>query len=163
MKKPQPDPSVMENPYRPYSIGVKICILGVIGFSLCSFLLLHESMDSRFAPIVHIKGYPLTPTALVVCAQLFFLLIMTCILIVLHRRGGRRCMELAEELSGRLTQELKKQKMREAQSEKTIRDLERFNAMAMGREERILELKHEVNTLMQEQGRPMRYTAAPTE
>ncbi len=41
--------------------------------------------------------------------------------------------------------------------EQTVDKLERFNRVAVGREHRIIELKHEVNALLQQQGRPGKY------
>lgn len=45
------------------------------------------------------------------------------------------------------------------QLESTLRELERFNNLMINREERILAIKAEVNTLLKALGRPARYTA----
>ena len=49
------------------------------------------------------------------------------------------------------------QKIREAELEDAIRDLERFNAITLGREDRIIGLKAEVNTLLEQMKRKKRY------
>ena len=163
METLNPNPSTEGNPYRVYVLAVKLCILGAISFTAFSFLLHQNHPESGAAPLLNIKGYTVCTAALVECLETVYLLIMACILGVFYRRANKRHRKQQEEYKAQLKQELRGQKHRETKLEHAIKDLERFNAMAMGREQRILELKTEINNLLQEQDRPKRYNAAPAE
>lgn len=66
-------------------------------------------------------------------------------------------------LNAELKHKVARQKEREAELQDAIRDLERFNALAVGRENRILELKGEVNTLLEQQHQKRRYQTVSAE
>jgi len=163
MENQLPNPVVVINPCRPYSMAARICILGVLGLTAASFFLHQSNLESAATPLFAVGGYPLSAGALCACLEITFLLVMAGLFAVLHHRAGKWSQQQAEEGSGRLKQELSRQKDREKELEVAIKDLERFNAMAMGREQRILELKHEVNLLLQEKNQPNRYNIAPEE
>lgn len=87
-----------------------------------------------------------------------FLLAMAFPLIVLYNRTQAKSARETDKLNARLQQDVSKQKEREAELEDAICDLERFNNVAVGRETRIIELKAEVNTLLEQMNRQKRYT-----
>lgn len=86
-----------------------------------------------------------------------FLHIMAIPLIVLFNRAQAKTAQATEALNAQLQQDAIKQKAREAELEDAIHDLERFNAVATGRENRIIQLKCEVNTLLAQEDRKNRY------
>lgn len=86
-----------------------------------------------------------------------FLLLMTVPLIALYTRARQKSLKNLAELNKRLQQDVKNQAKREAELEDAIHDLERFNNVAVGRENRVLELKSEVNTLLEQMNRKKRY------
>jgi hypothetical protein len=86
-----------------------------------------------------------------------FLLIMAFPLIALYNRAQTTASRKMEELNTQLKQDFIKLKERETELEDAIRDLERFNAVAVGRESRIIDLKGEVNTLLEQMKRQKRY------
>jgi hypothetical protein len=86
-----------------------------------------------------------------------FLLVMAVPLVVLYNRSHQRAAEELAELNARLQQEIEGQKTREEELKDAIHDLERFNAVSSGREDRIIELKAEVNELLKEMNRQPRY------
>ncbi len=88
---------------------------------------------------------------------------MSFILIGLYRRASIQSTHHMEELNAQLKQDFQRLKKHETELEDAIRDLERFNALATGREQRILKLKTEVNTLLQTMNQPKRYDTAPSE
>jgi hypothetical protein len=49
------------------------------------------------------------------------------------------------------------QKQAEERLKRTLEDMERFNQLMLGRERRTLELKAEVNDLLEEQGKSAKY------
>lgn len=87
-----------------------------------------------------------------------FLHIMAFPLIILFNRAHAKTTEETENLNIELQQDVIRQKAREAELEDAILDLERFNAVALGRENRIIELKGEVNILLAQDNRQKRYT-----
>jgi hypothetical protein len=66
-------------------------------------------------------------------------------------------------MNAKLRDDYQKTKKHESELQDANRDLQRFNAMATGREQRILELKDEVNTLLQEMQKPKRYNTTPAD
>jgi hypothetical protein len=50
----------------------------------------------------------------------------------------------------------------EAKFAEQLEELRRWHVITSGREERILELKHEVNVLLVQTGQPARYPSAET-
>jgi hypothetical protein len=79
-------------------------------------------------------------------------------LIVLYHFARARSSQETANLNTLLLQDFSKLKEREAELEDAIHDLERFNAVAIGRESRIIELKAEVNTLLEQMKQPKRYS-----
>lgn len=84
-------------------------------------------------------------------------------LIVLYNRTHARSARETAKLHARLQQDFIKQKEREVELEDAICDLERFNNVAIGRENRIIELKAEVNTLLEQINRQKRYNIDPVD
>ncbi|MEN8255051.1 MAG: hypothetical protein ABFR33_06230 [Verrucomicrobiota bacterium] len=78
-------------------------------------------------------------------------------LILLYNRIQAKSARETDKLNARLRQDVNQRKEREAELEDAIHDLERFNNVAVGRETRIIELKAEVNTLLEQMGRQKRY------
>jgi len=87
-----------------------------------------------------------------------FLHIMVFPMIALYNRAQTKTAQKMALLNARLQQDFIKQKDREAELEDAIHDLERFNTVTVGRETRIIELKAEVNTLLEQMKRQKRYT-----
>ena len=86
-----------------------------------------------------------------------FLLAMAFPLILLYNRARTKTVRETADLNARLQQDVNNRKEREAELEDAIHDLERFNNVAVGRETRVIELKAEVNTLLEQMGRQKRY------
>jgi hypothetical protein len=78
-------------------------------------------------------------------------------LIVLYHYAQARLSQETADLNTLLQQDFSKLKEREAELEDAIHDLERFNAVSIGREGRIIELKAEVNTLLEQMKLTKRY------
>jgi len=91
-----------------------------------------------------------------------FLLAMVFPLILFYNHARTRSTRQLAELNAQLQQDFVRQKKREAELEDAIRDLERFNAVTLGRETRIIELKAEVNTLLAQMKREKRYNVDST-
>ena len=92
-----------------------------------------------------------------------FLLIMAFPLAALFHRAKQRTSKQVDELNALLRKDVEQRKAREVELEDAIRDLERFNAVTVGRESRIIELKAEVNTLLEQMNRKKRYTITHVE
>jgi len=92
-----------------------------------------------------------------------FLYAMALPLILLYNRTQTKAARIMAELNAQLQQDVTQQKAREAELEDAIHDLERFNAVAIGREHRIIDLKAEVNTLLEQMKRKKRYNIDPVE
>ncbi len=86
-----------------------------------------------------------------------FLVAMAFPLIFLYNQTLKKSTRQLGDLNARLQQDLARRKKREEQLRDAIHDLERFNAVALGREKRIIELKAEVNTLLEQMKRQKRY------
>lgn len=86
-----------------------------------------------------------------------FLLMLAVPLVVLYSRAQDRAAQQMAKLNARLQEDVEDQKEREDELKDAIRDLERFNAVTVGRENRIIELKAEVNTLLEQMNRKKRY------
>jgi len=96
-------------------------------------------------------------------AKSFFLLLMACPLMLLYSTALQKSNRALSVLNQKLRNDVEKRKKRESELKDAIRDLERFNAITVGREKRIIELKAEVNELLKELNRPPRYQMAPSE
>jgi hypothetical protein len=92
-----------------------------------------------------------------------FLYAMAFPLILLYNLARTRAQRETAALHERLQQDFSKLKERESDLEDAIHDLERFNAVAIGRESRIIELKAEVNTLLAKMDQQKRYNIDNTE
>ncbi len=97
------------------------------------------------------------PLAIRTVANGIFLHLMAFPLIVLYARARLKSAKKLSELNKRLQQDVAKRSDRESELEDAIHDLERFNALVIGREGRIIELKAEVNTLLVQMKREKRY------
>lgn len=86
-----------------------------------------------------------------------FLHVMAFPLILFYSRTRLQAGNEAAKLNIQLQQDFSKQKERETQLKDAIQDLERFNTLAVGREGRVIELKAEVNTLLEQMKRKKRY------
>jgi hypothetical protein len=87
----------------------------------------------------------------------FFLLMMVFPLIVLFNQTHKKTAAELEHLNTLLQQDVELQKSREKELKDAIHDLERFNSVSAGRESRIIELKAEVNDLLQQLNQNDRY------
>ena len=135
----------------------------------------HEKYGSlrvavRYEPIGAQSGYALVVARNIgymdglMRAQVFhkianglFLLAMAYPLIALYNRARAKSSKQLATLNERLQQDVEIQRKREVELKDAIHDLERFNAVAVGREGRIIELKAEVNTLLEQANRTKRY------
>lgn len=86
-----------------------------------------------------------------------FLYAMAFPLILLYHYAQARSSQETSKLNTLLQQDYTQLKEREAELEDAIHDLERFNAVSIGREGRIIELKAEVNTLLEQMKQTKRY------
>lgn len=92
---------------------------------------------------------------------------------VLGLRGRRRWLETQAgpllDASGRveavicITRDVTERKRTEAQIRGQLDELQRWRAVTLGREDRVLSLKGEVNALLEEVGKPPRYSSATLE
>jgi septal ring factor EnvC (AmiA/AmiB activator) len=88
---------------------------------------------------------------------------MAGLLITLYHRAQSKASQQMEELNSQLQNDCQKLKVRETELKEAIRDLERFNTVSVGRENRIIELKNEVNALLEEMNRTQRYNTVHIE
>jgi hypothetical protein len=87
-----------------------------------------------------------------------FLYIMAFPLILLYKIRQTKSSRESAEFHELLQQDYAILKEREIELEDAIHDLERFNTVAIGRESRIIELKAEVNTLLEQMKQQKRYS-----
>ena len=137
-----------KKPYRFFAIATVIYAFGVVGFSTWSYTAQHQLTQNRAdqegaANNAFVKKLMLRNTA-----ESVFLLLMAVPLVFLYNRGRHAVAKDLEQLNDLLQKELELQKIREEELKDAIRDLERFNAVSVGRESRIIELKTEVNNLL---------------
>lgn len=90
-------------------------------------------------------------------AAAFGMLVLAIPLIALFSRTQRSVAKNLSQMNSRLQHDVDNQKSREAELKEAISDLERFNAVSAGRESRIIELKAEVNDLLEQMDRNKRY------
>jgi|GEM_PF-6097144 len=86
-----------------------------------------------------------------------FLLLMAIPLILFHNKTQHQVRQQLETLNEQLKKEIQNQADREDELRDAIVDLERFNALSVGRESRIIELKGEINELLEKLGEKKRY------
>ena len=159
---PERDP-MPAHPYRAGLIALAVYLTGIALFAAWSLLLNEADMQAVVEPLLYVKGFPLGTAALVESLELVFLFAMAFTFLRLYRRARQSSLHQAEQYNARLKKEYQHLKQREKKLEEAVRDLERFSAMATGREQRILDLKEEVNALLQEHDQPIRYNTLPTE
>jgi septal ring factor EnvC (AmiA/AmiB activator) len=82
-------------------------------------------------------------------------------LITLYNRAQTQTSKQLNTLNKKLQQEIEIQKTKELDLRDAIHDLERFTALSVGREERVIELKAEVNALLKQAKHPPRYAVEP--
>jgi hypothetical protein len=156
------DPEVKQA-YRSCGAAMTTLVLGMIGFAAWSLSGLPAVPASDDTVWLRIKHYALNRIVLVEGLEAAFMLLMAGILIVLCRRARTRSLQHIQEMNAKLRDDYQKTKKHESELQDANRDLQRFNAMATGREQRILELKDEVNTLLQEMQKPKRYNTTPAD
>lgn len=100
---------------------------------------------------------PITALAIRSAGTGVFLFILAFPLIVLFNFARGRCSRETNVLVQRMHQDSVKLHKRENELKDAIRDLERFNTVTLGRESRIIELKAEVNTLLEQMNQQKRY------
>ncbi len=158
----QTDPEI-KNAYRSCNVAMTVFIMGMLGFAAWS-LSVHQAEPGSEATLwLRIKNCALNRVTLIEGLETVYLLTMAGILIVLYRRARVRSLQHIQEINATLKQDFQKTKKHESELQEAMRDLQRFNAMATGREQRILELKDEVNSLLQELNRQKRYNTTPTD
>jgi hypothetical protein len=59
------------------------------------------------------------------------------------------------------TRDINARKLAEAQIREQLEELRRWHNVTLGREDRILELKRDINRLLAEAGQPPRFASAP--
>lgn len=152
------DESSRKQPYYGrFAAALMLYILGVAAFAAWTFVEHLSAIESGADPAqAHSQRM-----MLIEGAKILFLLAMAFPLIVSYHRAKVSSINDMAELNRKLEQDCRKLRKRETELEQAIQDLERFNALATGREERIMELKSEVNNLLREMDRPNRYTTAP--
>ncbi|MCF7817483.1 MAG: hypothetical protein K9M54_06355 [Kiritimatiellales bacterium] len=151
----QPSASELKWPRALFVIAAATYLLGVVGY--CLWIYYDHPIDAM-------EPAPLQAHARRSVATGFFLLITAILpMVALYRYAYTAAARSTAQLNAELKQKVARQKEREAELQDAIRDLERFNAVAVGRENRILELKNEVNTLLEQQHRQKRYHSGPIE
>lgn len=83
---------------------------------------------------------------------------LTIPLILIFSQCQRKTAKERSDMNARLQRDIKLQAIREEELKDAINELKRFNAVTVGRESRIIELKTEVNTLLEKLNREKRYT-----
>ncbi len=138
------------HPYHRFGVAVTIYVMGAVGLSAWAVFARQgqDAVNSSYAVIENLRNG--------------FLLAMGATLILLYRRARRQSALQAQALQAKHSADFEKIRKHELELEDAIRDLERFNALATGREERIIELKTEVNELLQEMNQPERYSLNPS-
>jgi hypothetical protein len=91
------------------------------------------------------------------------LILLALPLVIITRKTERVLTLETEALNTRLKQDVAQQKNREKELKEAISDLERFNAVSAGRESRVIELKTEVNELLQQMNLEKRYNIEQTD
>ncbi|MBN2162423.1 MAG: hypothetical protein JXR25_02915 [Pontiellaceae bacterium] len=142
-----------DHPYGRFAVAVAVYVVGVSIFSGLIYLEHHSLACSVATPSYSIFSH----VALIEGTERVFLFIMAFILVFLHTRAKNSSAKHEREINIKLQREFEKLKEHEAELQDAIRDLKRFNVVATNREERIVELKAEVNRLLKEQKRPDRY------
>ncbi len=151
------------HPYRSFTGVVVIYLVGILAFSAWSYIEHRNVIESVSETESKTRKELINKDRLIESSEIAFLLVMAIPLILLFHRARTYSIHQVEELNAELQRDYEKLKKHEDELEDAIADLERFNAVTTGREERIIELKTEVNTLLEELNRPKRYTSTPTD
>lgn len=85
------------------------------------------------------------------------LILLALPLVVVTRRTERLLTLESEALNARLMQDVSMQQTREKELREALSDLERFSSVSVGRESRIMDLKAEVNELLEQMHQGKRY------
>lgn len=152
-------PSRKKHPYGSFALVVTLYVFAVVAFSTWSYVELQAGRPYPNQTEKQRKHF--ARTALIEGTQALFLFAMLIPLIVLYHRARIHSSRKERQLNAKLESDFRTLKKHESELQDAILDLERFNALATGREERILELKIEVNALLMELNRPKRYETAP--
>ena len=171
-----PVETLFHAPIHPEEISALLRSMAITGKADTQVLNLHHKnygslrVAIRYEPTTDKSGYALLVAQntgsfdALMQAQVFhkitngmFLLAMAFPLIALYTRARVKSSRQLASLNERLQQDVEIQKKREVELKDAIHDLERFNAVAVGREGRIIELKAEVNTLLEQANRTKRY------
>jgi len=152
-----------KNPYRRCGMAMAIYTFGVTSFAALNISLHHTGMAANGGSVFCIGRFELSRIDLFECVETIFLLTMAFVFISQYRRAKSQSVQGIEEINLRLRLDYQKLQKNKTALEEAMRELERFNTMAMGREQRILELKSEVNALLQEANQAKRYNTALTD
>ena len=143
-----------QHPYGPFAVAVVFYVVGVTLFSIWIYLE-HRAVASAI-PAAQRGSF--NRVALAEGFEGIFLFLMAFVLILLHSRAKAFFANREHEINIQLQRNYEKLKKHEHELQDAVKDLERFNAVTIHREERIIELKAEVNELLSEQNQPLRYT-----
>lgn len=147
--------------YWPFSFAVVTYVAGVVAFSAWSYFKYRALLELHDA--ASLRRQLSSQAGWAACSEVLFLILMAFPLIALYKRAGTRSSLQEKSLNSHLQQDNDQLKEHEKQLEHAIQDLERFNTLATGRELRIIELKREVNGLLEEMNRPKRYATTPAD
>jgi len=142
--------------------AVVLYLAGIMAFSGWSYYEHREILDQNTGMEEAMRREQINRTALVEGAEVLFLIAMLFPIIALYHQARARSLHQVEALNTKLKHDNDQLKAHDTELEAAIQDLERFNALANGRELRIIELKSEVNTLLEKLNQPKRYTTAAT-
>lgn len=84
-------------------------------------------------------------------------------LILIFSQYQRKAAAELSDMNDRLQHDVELQHTREEELKDAISELQRFNAVTAGRESRVIELKAEVNTLLEKLNREKRYNIERTD
>jgi len=145
---------------RRFALATTIYVLGILAFSSWSYLEHRAVIAQNDGMEEAMRHRQINKIALIEGMEVLFLAAMLVPIIALYHNARAHSLHQEEELSTKLQQDNGKLKTREKELEEAIEDLERFNAVSTGRELRIIELKSEVNALLEKLNLPKRYTTA---
>lgn len=150
--------------YALFFLAAAIYLCGALAFTAWSFVE-HRNFTQSVIPDPHnpAQTRQIGRIAAIEGTESLFLVVMAFPLIALYHRARVRTSQRLKELNARLRRDYDELKLRETELQDAIRDLERFNAAASGREDRIIELKAEVNALLEKMNQPNRYNIAELE
>lgn len=145
---------------RRFALVTTIYILGILAFSSWSYLEHQAVIKQNDGMEAAMQRRQIHKIALVESMEVVFLMAMLVPIIALYHNARAHSLQQEEELNAKLKYDNGTLKTREKELEEAIEDLERFNAVSTGRELRIIELKSEVNALLEKLNLPKRYTTA---